>query len=102
MLHGRSAPPGLERAVLRSLPGAFGLGVGLLLAMVLGVRLFPPAGTAVDVAKATRLTDYVAIAAGLTLVTAVATVALGCVIVAIMKGPAYVADAYWPEEPPAG
>jgi hypothetical protein len=41
-----------------------------------------------------KLIDYVSIATGLTFLTAILTVSIGCILVKIMKGPAYVADAY--------
>jgi len=38
--------------------------------------------------------DIIAIAMAVTVWTAVLTVAIGCFVVIMMKGPAYVADAY--------
>ena len=38
--------------------------------------------------------DIFAVSISVTLLTAVFTVAIGCIVVRIMKGPAYVADAY--------
>ena len=64
------------------------------LGLVAAARLFPPAGTDYEVAKATATVDIFAFATGLTAFTAVVTIAIGCIVVMIMKGPAYVADGY--------
>ena len=53
------------------------------------VRLAPPQGSAYQVAK-----TIFAFATGLTALVAVLTVAIGCIVVMVMKGPAYVADGY--------
>lgn len=64
-------------------------------------RCFPPAGSALDVTKQLKLVDFVSFATGLTFLTAILTVSIGCVLVIIMKGPAYVADGYsLPDAPP--
>ena len=54
----------------------------------------PPPAEGVDPAKAVLSVDIFAIATAFVSWTAVLTVAIGCVVVAIMKGPAYVADPY--------
>ena len=60
----------------------------------LGSRLFPPQGPAAAVTKHIKTMDILAIATGLTLWTAILTVTIGCFVVIVMKGPAYVADRY--------
>ncbi len=55
------------------------------------VRILPSAED-VNRAKHIKSVDIFAIATEITLITAVFTVAIGCVIVHIMKGPAYMAD----------
>ncbi len=92
-LHGRREPPGLEWQILRKLPRI--TLVGLLMPVVLAilVRLLPPE-PGVNIAKHIKSVDIFAIATAITFFTAVFTVAIGCIIVYIMKGPAYVADAY--------
>ena len=57
-------------------------------------RLFPPYGPVFVGARTTMTVVIFAFATGLTAVTAVVTVAIGCIVVMIMKGPAYVADGY--------
>ena len=60
----------------------------------LGMRLVEYEGDAKEVAKLIKTVDIVLIAAVVTACTAVLTIAIGCFVVIVMKGPAYVADAY--------
>jgi hypothetical protein len=91
-IHGRRVPPGKEIQILRRLPLITLAGTLLVLALPVLVRILP-AQPGVDSAKHIRSVDIFAIATEVTLLAAVLTVAIGCVIVHIMKGPAYVADA---------
>ena len=93
-LHNRREPPGLERAILRKLPMALAGSTLVPIFLSLGVRIVTPDGSIADVAKQTTSVDIFAIALGVTAWTAVLTVAIGCVVVIVMKGPAYIADAY--------
>jgi hypothetical protein len=90
----RREPPGLEWVLLKKLPMILLGGTLVPLFVSLGSRLYPPSGTPSEIAKQLKTVDIFAFATGLTLWTAVFTVALGCVVVMLMKGPAYVADAY--------
>jgi uncharacterized membrane protein len=92
-LHNRCEPPGLEWAILRMLPKVLLIGTLIPVSLSVLVRVLPKANSA-DPAKAVLNVDIFSFAAGLTFWFAVLTVAIGCVVVAIMKGPAYVADAY--------
>ena len=92
-LHGRRVPPGLEVQILRKLPRITLVGAVLIGALSALVRVLPPQ-PGVDVAKHISSVDIFAIASAITFLTAVFTVAIGCVVVHVMKGPAYVADAY--------
>lgn len=92
-LHDRCEPPGLERAILRLLPKVLLIGTLIPVSLSLLVRILP-ADDSIEPTKAVLNVDIFAFATGLTLWTAVFTVAIGCVVVVIMKGPAYVADAY--------
>jgi len=90
----RREPPGMEWKLLRRLPLVL-LGGTVIPALVcVGTRLWPPQGTALEVARHLQRIDFAAIATVVTLWTAVLTVAIGCVVVVVMKGPAYVADRY--------
>ena len=87
----RRTPPGREVQILRKLPLITFIGTLAILALPVIVR-FWPAQPDVDIAKHIRSVDIFAIATEITLLVAVFTVAIGCVVVHIMKGPAYVAD----------
>lgn len=91
-------PPGLEWAVLKKLPLVVLLGTLLPLVIAQTNRVFPPDAAAAQVAKHIKFVDILCIATAVTAWTAVLTVAIGCVVVVVMKGPAYVADAYRVED----
>jgi hypothetical protein len=87
--------PGLERHIWRRLPAI--LFWGTLLPLVLaGVnRVLAPAAPESGVSDgALLLWDYTMFGVVVLHWTLALTVALGCFIVRVMKGPAYVADAY--------
>ncbi len=92
-LHERRVPPGLEWQILRKLPHITFVGSLIPVALTVLVRMLPPE-PGVDIAKHVKTVDIFAIATAITFFTAVLTVAIACVVVYIMKGPAYVADAY--------
>ena len=92
-LHGRQEPVGLEWRVLKKIPLITVLGSLVPIALSLLVRMLPPE-PGIDAAKRVRSVDIFAIAAEVTLLTAVLTVAIACFIIHVMKGPAYVADPY--------
>ena len=92
-LHGRQTPHGLEIQILRRLPKIALVGSMLPAALSLLVRAIP-AEPGIDQAKHIKSVDIFAISAEITFLTAIFTVAIGCVVVHVMKGPAYVADAY--------
>ena len=92
-LHGRRVPHGMELRILRKLPRIAAVGTLLPIALCVLVRILP-ADPGIDVAKHIRTVDIFAIATAITFFTAIFTVAIGCIVVYIMKGPAYVADAY--------
>ena len=87
-------PPGLERTILRLLPRLLLLGTLLMALPPLLARLvFWDSATAAVAARIT-LVDIYAISVLVLHWTVVFTVAIGAFIVMVMKGPAYVADAY--------
>ena len=90
----QKSPPGLERIILRRLPAVLWQGTALLLLCGLAVQFWPWSGT--EAAVFTRVTTaHIWLISLLVLHwTAVLTVAIGAFIVMVMKGPAYVADAY--------
>lgn len=87
-------PPGQERQVLRLLPALLLMGTVLLGLPSLGARLFPWDATEAEVAALVLRIDILAVGAVFVHWTAGLTVAIGALVVVVMKGPAYVADAY--------
>ena len=93
-VHGRVEPPGLEREILRRLPKAALVGTLLPLGVAILARLVIDEGSAAEIAKQVRSVDIFCIASLITIWTAILTVSIGCIVVSIMKGPAYAADSY--------
>ena len=90
----QKSPAGLERQILRRLPRVLWIGT-LLAALGAGLmRLLPWSGTEAEVATRITTVDIYLISLVILHWTAVFTVAIGAFIVMVMKGPAYVADAY--------
>ncbi len=90
----RQTPAGQERDVLRRLPKLLVFGTLLLCLPSLGVRLWCANAPAHEVSTLLTTVDIYAISVLVLHWTVVFTVAIGAVIVLIMKGPAYVADPY--------
>ncbi|MGB0723246.1 MAG: hypothetical protein ACPGU7_12720 [Gammaproteobacteria bacterium] len=93
-LHNRHSAPGLEWRILKKLPYAFVAGTVIPALMSLMVRFGPLAAVGGEAEKTVIGVDILAISIVITAWTAVFTVAIGCITVWLMKGPAYVADAY--------
>ena len=91
----RSAP-GLEQLIWRRLPAILLWGTLLPLALAGLNRVLRPAASesGADAAAAVLMWDYTMFGVVVLHWTLVLTLALGCFIVRVMKGPAYVADAY--------
>jgi hypothetical protein len=92
-------PYGLECRILRRLPLALLLSLLVpalvsLLARALLPNVEPGALGAREAERLLPLIDYLMIGAGSLLWFLGATLGMGCIIVWLMKGPAYVADAY--------
>ena len=84
----------MERVVLKKLPAAF-LGGTLVPVLVSAFNhLLPPDGTPIETTKQLKIVDFMALGFGMTAWTAVLTVAIGCLVVIVMKGPHYAADSY--------
>lgn len=90
----RRSPPGLERQILRRLPPVLVLGTLALAVPSLLARGFPWQGGAVEVATLVMTVDIYTISLVILHWTMVFTLAIGAFTVLVMKGPAYVADAY--------
>ncbi len=90
----RRSPPGLEWALWKRLPLVLGLGTAVPAMVALALWWAAPSQPTAAEQRDLLLVIYGL--AGFVMVhwTLVLTVAIGCVIVMVMKGPAYVADAY--------
>ncbi len=89
------SPAGLEWQIWKRLPMILAVGTALPLLACAGAYVL-------DGLETTRaLEQFFYVMVGLVVLhwTLMLTLAIGCVIVMLMKGPAYVADAYAMEEP---
>ncbi len=93
-LHNKHHSAGLEWTILKMLPKILFAGIVIPLFMSLFNRLFPAGASTAEIAKFQIGIDILSMSLFFTVLTAVLTVAIGCVTVVLMKGPAYVADAY--------
>ena len=93
-VYGRVEPPGLEWAILRKLPMVAVVGTTIPVLLAVLARLVINDGSTAEIAKQVRSVDIFCIASLITVWTAILTVAIGCIVVFIMKGPAYAADSY--------
>jgi hypothetical protein len=92
--------PGLEWTLWRKLPMVLLTGTALLVLVVLAVHALVDTEGRPALARQLLMFDYFAIGALVLHWTAVFTVAIGCTVVLIMKGPAYEADPYPVPGPP--
>jgi hypothetical protein len=90
----RRSPAGLEWRLLRLMPSVWLAGTVLPALAALAARWLITAGTAAEVARRIQLFDYMMIGLVIFLWTLVLTVTIGCIIVWLMKGPAYAADSF--------
>lgn len=97
-LHNHRYPPGLEREILKKVPKYLLASFFIPLFMSIFVRIPPVEGlftrTVEEVAKLHSTIDFLAIAIFISVLPIILTLTIGCVIVMLMKGPAYTADAY--------
>lgn len=92
--HSVRAPAGLEWTLVRKLPKLCLAGLlALLLAWVLS-QVLPFDGDPQQLARSLRTFNYTLIGLAIFHVTMILTVAFGCLIVMIMKGPQYTSDSY--------
>lgn len=90
----RHEPHGLEWRVLRRMPSVLLAGTVLPALLAFANRWFVSGDSAVEIAKQVQMIDYLAIGIVIFHWTLVLTITIFCVIVTLMKGPAYVADRY--------
>ncbi len=90
----QQTPYGLEWRVLRLMPAVLMAGTVLPALLSFAARFFITSGSAAELARKIQLFDYVMIGFVIFIWTLVLTTTIGCVIVWLMKGPAYVADGF--------
>ena len=90
----RREPHGLEWTFIKRSPRYLLVGTLIPLACALLYRWFANGATADEIAKSIQLFDFFAIGVVVLHWTVMLTVFIFCVIVTLMKGPAYVADRY--------
>jgi hypothetical protein len=93
------SPAGLEWQIWKRLHIILAVGTALPLLASAGAYLLDELDPAAHSARAVEQFFYVMVGLVVLHWTLVLTLAIGCVIVMLMKGPAYVADAYVMEEP---
>lgn len=90
----RRHPPGLEWKILKKLPMATLASVVIPLIWYGLATFHPQPAPGESVEKYLTGVSIAAIATAITALTAVFTLAIGCIVVVLMKGPGYVADRY--------
>lgn len=93
-LHNKHHPPGLEWRILKMLPMIMAAGIFVPLFLSAFVRIFPFFWSEHDISKWQTGVDIVSISLFFAISSTVITVAIGCITIMLMKGPAFVADAY--------
>jgi hypothetical protein len=94
------SPAGLEWAIWKKLPIVLATGTLLPLAASALSYWFDGLDTSTQSARTVEQFFYVMVGLVILHWSLVLTLAIGCVIVMLMKGPAYVADAYVMPTPP--
>ena len=96
------SPAGLEWKIWKKLHIILAVGTAFPLLASAAAYVWDQLEPAVQNARAVEQFFYVMLGLVMLHWTLVLTLAIGCVIVMLMKGPAYVADAYEMEELPLG
>ncbi len=90
----QQTPYGFELRLLRLMPTVCMAGTLLPGVMSVAVRFLITDGSAAELARRIQLFDFMMIGLLIFIWSLVVTVTIGCVIVWLMKGPAYVADGF--------
>lgn len=90
----QKTPYGLEWRLLRLMPSVGLAGTVLPAGVSLAARFLMSGDNAAELARRIQMLDFLMIGLVIFIWTLVLTVSIGCVIVWLMKGPAYVADGY--------
>lgn len=92
--HSPRAASGMEWKLWRKLPWIALLGTALPLVALLVLHMLTNSDSSPSQARWLQMADFIVGAVLIFHWTMVATVAIGCVIVMVMKGPSYQADSY--------
>jgi len=87
-------PHGFEWVLLRLMPKVWAVGTLLPAVMAFAARFVITGRDAAELERHIQLFDFAMIGLVIFIWTLVLTVTIGCVIVWLMKGPAYVADGF--------
>jgi len=87
-------PYGFEWRLLKMLPRIMLAGTVLPVVMAVAARFVWTQGSAAEIERLIQTFDFFMIGLAVVVWTAGLTVGIGCIIVWLMKGPAYVADGY--------
>ncbi len=87
-------PAGFEVRLLRLMPTVWLAGTLLPALMAFVARYLLTGASAAELARNIQMFDFAMIGLVILIWTLVLTVTIGCIIVWLMKGPAYVADGY--------
>jgi uncharacterized membrane protein len=79
--------------MLKAMPGIFITGTLLPVLMSVGARFWMEGGTDAELARRMQQFDFFMLGLVILIWTLVLTMTIGCFVVWLMKGPAYVADA---------
>lgn len=90
----QQTPYGFELRLLRLMPTVCVAGTFLPALMSFAARFLITDGSAAELARRIQLFDFMMIGLLIFIWSLVVTVTIGCVIVWLMKGPAYVADGF--------
>lgn len=90
----QTSPPGKERWILRQAPFWTLMGTLSILMPSLLIRLLPGDHRATGISGSVGFIDILVFATLICYWIAIFTIVIGAYIVVLMKGPAYVADAY--------
>lgn len=90
----QQTPYGFEWRLLRLMPTVCLAGTLLPALMAWAARFFITEGSAAELIRRIQLFDFLMIGLVIFIWTLALTLTIGCVIVWLMKGPAYVADGY--------
>ena len=90
----QQTPYGFEWRILRMIPTLCIAGTLLPALMSVVVRFLITGGSTTELTRRIQMFDFLMIGLVVFIWTLVLTLTIGCVIVWLMKGPAYVADGY--------